>query len=230
VASVPYAIKSLNAATAATALSVASGSVVKSLNNLKDDVKLAAGANVTITPSGNTLTIASAGGGGGGLWNLNGADAYFNAGNIGIGTSTPAAGYRLEVSGTTILRPANGSIQFGAPSAELGLSITPNLGNRADLRFDGSVLKLVATAGQATPSAANGIAITTAGNVGIGTMAPVAKLHAETSLALRLTASADHPMISAINRRSALLTGTICALLGPGYQSRTHTTRSSRVC
>jgi hypothetical protein len=37
----------------------ASGQVLKSLNNLTDDVVLAAGSNITITPSGNTLTIAS---------------------------------------------------------------------------------------------------------------------------------------------------------------------------
>ena len=53
------------------------------------------------------------------------------------------------------------------------MSITPTVGNRADLRFDGSVLKLVATAGQAPPSAANRVAITTGGNVGIRTTTPV---------------------------------------------------------
>lgn len=39
---------------------------VTALNSLTGNVALAAGANVTITPSGNTLTIASSGGGGGG--------------------------------------------------------------------------------------------------------------------------------------------------------------------
>jgi hypothetical protein len=38
---------------------VATGQIVKSINSLKDDVTLAAGSNITITPSGNTLTIAS---------------------------------------------------------------------------------------------------------------------------------------------------------------------------
>ena len=57
----PYAIH------ASTATAVVAGSVVKSLNALKDDVTLAAGSNVTITPSGNTLIIAGSGG-----WKLGG--------------------------------------------------------------------------------------------------------------------------------------------------------------
>ncbi len=44
---------------AVTAAGIAAGSVVKSLNALKDDVSLLAGANVTVTPGGQTLTLAS---------------------------------------------------------------------------------------------------------------------------------------------------------------------------
>ena len=109
--------------------------------------------------------------------------AITTEGNVGIGIVSPAAGYRLEVAGATLLRPGNGMLQFGSPNSELGLTISPNVGNRADLRFDGSVLKLAATVGQAPPSAANGIAITTAGNVGVGTTTPIAKLQAETPAA-----------------------------------------------
>jgi hypothetical protein len=50
------------AAGAVTAEKLASGQVVKSINSLNDAVTLAAGTNVTITPSGNTLTIAATGG------------------------------------------------------------------------------------------------------------------------------------------------------------------------
>lgn len=45
-----------------TAAKIGSNQVVKNLNGLTDGVNLAAGANVTITPSGNTLTISAAGG------------------------------------------------------------------------------------------------------------------------------------------------------------------------
>jgi hypothetical protein len=40
---------------------LSAGQVVSSLNGLKGDVTLAAGANITITPAGNTLTIAATG-------------------------------------------------------------------------------------------------------------------------------------------------------------------------
>jgi hypothetical protein len=52
---------------AVTSAKIAPAQVVKSINTLKDSVTLLAGANVSITPSGNTLTIAASGGGGGGV-------------------------------------------------------------------------------------------------------------------------------------------------------------------
>ena len=42
-----------------TSTNIAGGQVVKSINALKDSVTIAAGTNVSITPSGNTLTIAA---------------------------------------------------------------------------------------------------------------------------------------------------------------------------
>ena len=59
-------------------------------------------------------------------------------------------------------------MQFGTPNAETGMSNIVGTG-RADLRFDGTTLKLVAGPVGAPPSALNGIAIGTTGRVGIGT-------------------------------------------------------------
>lgn len=64
------------------------GEVVKSINGINENVNIIAGANVTITPSGNNLTISSTGGSGS-LWSTNGTNAFYNAGNVGIGLNTP---------------------------------------------------------------------------------------------------------------------------------------------
>lgn len=50
-------VNSMIAANAVTAPKIASGQVVKSFNGLFDSVTLAVGANLTLTPVGNTLTI-----------------------------------------------------------------------------------------------------------------------------------------------------------------------------
>ncbi len=97
------------------------------------------------------------------------------AGNIGIGT-TPSSGIKLEVNGTTLISPAGtaGVIQFGNPASETGMSILGS--NRADVRFDGSTLKLVAGPLGGPPPAERGMVINTLGNIGMGTNNPESKL------------------------------------------------------
>jgi hypothetical protein len=98
-----------------TAPKIASGQVVKTLNGLTDSVTLAAGSNVTLTPSGNTLTIAAtagtAGSGTAGAiakWvsstSLGNSALTENSGtgNIGIGAA-PLGGVKLAVTGTNTL-------------------------------------------------------------------------------------------------------------------------------
>ena len=102
--SVPYSFMSMTVPDGSlTATKIADAEIVKSINGLKDNVNLVAGTNVTITPTGNNLTISSTGGGGGigGSGTANylpvftnattlGNSALFNDGNkIGLGTSTP---------------------------------------------------------------------------------------------------------------------------------------------
>ena len=73
---------------AVTATKIANGQVVKSINGLTDGVTLAAGSNVTITPSGNTLTIASTGGTGNSINNQTTPQAGANFNIDGVGTAT----------------------------------------------------------------------------------------------------------------------------------------------
>ena len=69
---VPYSRISLTVPdNSITANKISSGQVVKSVNGLKDDVNLVAGSNITITPSGNDLTISAAAGGGGTVTEVN---------------------------------------------------------------------------------------------------------------------------------------------------------------
>jgi hypothetical protein len=96
-------------------------------------------------------------------------------GNVGIGMGAPfpPSPWKLEVNGPTRVTPvgaAGGAIQFSTPNGETGMSILGR--NRADVRFNDGTLKLVAGLGNGTPGDASGLAINTAGDVGIGT-APV---------------------------------------------------------
>jgi hypothetical protein len=99
------------------------------------------------------------------------------SGEIGIGTPTPSAGVKLEVNGNTHITTASGNrIQFGTPNSETGMSLRyPSVG-RADLRFDGGKLTLATGGDTGPPAATNGLAITTGGNVGIGTSTPANRL------------------------------------------------------
>lgn len=164
VTSSPYTIR------AQTAGSVADSSVVANQLNT---------GGVPPTPgqflsyNGGNLFWTDPGAAAGNVWSRNGADAYYTAGSVGIGTANPTPGVRLEVGGNArvVTGGSGGYVQIGTPGGETGLGVIGV--NRFDLRFDGATLKLAAGAGVGPPPAQYGITINTNGNIGVGMASPL---------------------------------------------------------
>lgn len=93
-------------------------------------------------------------------------------GEVGI-NSLPETGFKLNVGGVSKFATPNGNINLGTPNSEVGISIIST--NRADLRFNGTILTLAAGQGPTVPGN-TGISVKTNGNVGIGTTDPNVKL------------------------------------------------------
>jgi hypothetical protein len=161
----PYSIR---AQAASIADNIAAGSVVKSLNGLKDDVILAPGTNVLFTLNGNTVTVAAAGAGGSGIWSVNGNNAYYASGKVGIGTPNPAAA--LEVRGDW--DGVNGALTLSGAAPTLRLAGDGSTGNNSwllQVGADGNLgfynKALLTPFGLVTT-------ITPLGYVGLGTASP----------------------------------------------------------
>ena len=86
---------------AVTAANIATGQVVKSLNNLHDNVTLVAGANIGINANGQNITIAATGAAGGAGWALTGNAGTSPAVNF-VGT-TDNQNLELHVNGQRAL-------------------------------------------------------------------------------------------------------------------------------
>lgn len=99
---------------AVTAAKIGSNQVVKSINGLTDGVSLAAGANVTITPSGNTLTISAAAGGGNFIQNTATQQPASNFNISGDGTAA-----NLTASSTLSGNIVNAGTQFNIDGARV---------------------------------------------------------------------------------------------------------------
>lgn len=116
--------------------------------------------------------------GGSGPWSTNGADIYNNnAGNVGIGTNSPATSLHVFHPGSS-----TGEIQFSSPAGSPGIVGFANNGNRRDFRFTDTGLGLYARNSASMPIAGTGLFIEETGNVGIGTTSPQRKLHVAGSI------------------------------------------------
>lgn len=108
--------------------------------------------------------------------NFNIAGNGFVAGQVGIGTQNPLAGMKLDVNGLARFTPGGPAvIQFGTPNSETGMTFS-NASYRADLRFDGSTVRLLAGPAGGPPGSTSGIAVNADGNVRIGTDSATGKL------------------------------------------------------
>jgi hypothetical protein len=150
--------------TGASPLAISNGQVVRSLivgaSTFHDAVTLAAGSNVTITPSGSTLTIASSGGGGGALTlpfagtTSAGGSAFqvtdtgtgdalhgeasdsFHAGVAGINTGSGQGVYASSSAGDAVQGLASSNAHsgvYGFNSSTSGFGVTGRLGSSSGI-------------------------------------------------------------------------------------------------
>jgi hypothetical protein len=191
---VPYSFYTMNVLDGSiTASKIANGEVVKSLNGLKDNVNLVAGSNVTITPSGNDITISSTGGSGGiggtgtsgflpvftGTSSIDNSILFQSGSKIGLGTTTPD--YSLTInsnstSGLALKLSRNGG--FGMAFLEEGQPVGSKGWN-----FDvyQQKFKFNTTADNGFSKILNLMTFDRNGNVGIGIENPIYPLHVATN-------------------------------------------------
>jgi hypothetical protein len=117
------------------AFGASGGGAVTSLNSLTGALNIVAGANVTVTPSGSSVTIAASGGGGGGSsfpWTVVQEDKYTNA-SAGS-TITVTFPQATAASGNTafILIGFGGNV---TPTFPTGWTVDLNVVGGADARF-----------------------------------------------------------------------------------------------
>ncbi len=169
VTSSPYAIR------AQTAGNVANSSVVANQLNTGG---VAPTPGQFLSYNGGNLFWSEPGVLAGNIWSLNGADAFYNAGNVGIGTASPTA--KLDVRGDmTIEAGASPGIFTGTGNAELNrylyLLNSPTFPSASGFKAGGI---LVADSYSYANPGKNDLIVK--GKIGIGTATPATKLTVQT--------------------------------------------------
>jgi hypothetical protein len=108
----------------------------------------------------------------GSLWFLDPLGSY----------STGTSGYQLHVDGDILFTSSqfnSNRIRFHSPNTESGFTLETNSSgtSRADIRYDGTTLKLVTNSSGSVPPNQNGLAIDNFGFVGFGNNTPYARIH-----------------------------------------------------
>jgi trimeric autotransporter adhesin len=179
-----------------TAGKIAGEQVVKSINNLHDNLTMRGANGASVTTSGDTITVTASGGGGGGIGTVQNTDnaltitnpggptttinlhSPFNVNsNVGIGTTTP--NHRLRISGGPAWTSNgwHGELEFDNASA-MGWHANA-VGNRFGIGQSVGGLYFFSTTSDpgTTGSPANYLmTIADNANVGIGTITPSSKL------------------------------------------------------
>jgi hypothetical protein len=93
-------------------------------------------------------------------------------GRLGLGTTVPAADLHLYHPGNSV-----GEVRISSPGGYPGIIGLANNGMRRDIRFMDTGLGLFARNSSSAPPAGSGVFISGAGDVGIGTTSPEAKMH-----------------------------------------------------
>ena len=144
ITSTPYAIQTINAQQLG-GLPASSYVTTSSVGNnfVKNGTTLQSGTNFNIDGKGQIGTT------------------------LGIGMA-PGVSLALDVAGSARVSPGNGgAMSFGAPNGETGMTLVNGSG-RADVRFDGSTLKVLAGAAGVPPPLRNGMTVGQSGQVQMG--------------------------------------------------------------
>jgi hypothetical protein len=135
------------------------------------------------------------------VWAVSGTSIYnTNTGNVGIGTNAPAA--RLDIlGGNWDTASTEGDLRIGDATYRLKIGVATGGGGagHATIAAQGGVNLLSLGAGT-TLATQRALTITGAGNVGIGTASPAAKLDVNGNTILRGNISFDDDIRSIIFR------------------------------